>query len=331
MTTAAPSLKFLATQLDLSVSTVARALRKDPAISATTRERVMAAAAAAGYRPSRIARALVSGRTGQIGVHLAQANGIATDIALRLERLAAAEGFATMLSTAAVAPAGWFTDGEIVIGDLTEAQERALAGSPLVTTSAHASADCVDVDLASPTSEAVRRLGAHGCRSLWYCTAGETAHDPRVRAYHEAMASIGAEPRVITASGRTRAAGRAAIAAALGAGEAPDAILCLSDELAIGADRALCEAGARDTQVVGCDGLEELVYRERALGTIVQPVEALCAAAWAALRKRMADPHQPQQRIALVARLELRSARSALSPEQLLAAAAAATEDATAG
>jgi DNA-binding LacI/PurR family transcriptional regulator len=330
MTTAAPSLKILAAQLDLSVSTVARALRKDPAISATTRERVMAAAAAAGYRPSRIARALVSGRTGQVGIHLAICDGASTDIALRLERLAAADGFATMLSTAAVAPAGWFTDGEIVIGTLSTEQERALSGSPLVTTAAHATADCIEVDFASPTAEAVRRLVALGCRTLWYCAAAEATDDARLRAYHAAMAATGMAPRAISAGGRTRAAGRAAIAAALAADAAPDAILCLTDELAVGADRALVDAGAGATQVVGCDGLEELVYRDRPLSTIVQPVEALCAAAWAALRRRMADPRQPQQRIALAARLELRAARAALSPEQLLAAAVVVTEDAAA-
>ncbi len=147
---------------------------------------------------------------------------------------------------------------------------------------------------------------------------------------HEAMAAAGMAPRVISAGGRTRAAGRAAIAAALAADAAPDAILCITDELAVGAGRAQVDAGARATQVVGCDGLEELVYRDRPLSTIVQPVEALCASAWAALRRRMADPRQPQQRVALAARLELRTARAALSPEQLLAAAAVATEDAAA-
>jgi LacI family transcriptional regulator len=64
------TLKDLAAELELSVATVSRALAGSDRIAAATRERVAAAAHAAGYVPNRAARALVSGRSGFAGLVL---------------------------------------------------------------------------------------------------------------------------------------------------------------------------------------------------------------------------------------------------------------------
>jgi LacI family transcriptional regulator len=60
MTTSTPTLKELARRLELSVGTVSMALRGDGRIRAATRERVRAAALAAGYLPNRAAAELAS-------------------------------------------------------------------------------------------------------------------------------------------------------------------------------------------------------------------------------------------------------------------------------
>ena len=61
-------LRSLATELGLSQSTISRALRSHPGIPETTRQRVVAAAEAAGYRPNARARSLAIGRTEAIGL-----------------------------------------------------------------------------------------------------------------------------------------------------------------------------------------------------------------------------------------------------------------------
>jgi len=62
------SLKILAKNLGISETTVSRALNGYPEVSERTRERVMAAAQLAGYRPNPVARSLASGRTNVVGI-----------------------------------------------------------------------------------------------------------------------------------------------------------------------------------------------------------------------------------------------------------------------
>ncbi len=64
------TLKDLAGRLGISVATASRALAGHERISLKTRERVVAAAREIGYAPNRAARALVSGRTGFVGLVL---------------------------------------------------------------------------------------------------------------------------------------------------------------------------------------------------------------------------------------------------------------------
>lgn len=67
---AAKTLKELASKLDVSITTVSRALAGHEAIALKTRERVLQAAREFGYVPNTAARALVSGRSGFIGLVL---------------------------------------------------------------------------------------------------------------------------------------------------------------------------------------------------------------------------------------------------------------------
>ncbi|PRC95186.1 Transcriptional regulator [Solimicrobium silvestre] len=62
------NLKNLAKNLGISETTVSRALNGYPEVSERTRERVLAAAQLAGYRPNPVARSLASGRTNVIGI-----------------------------------------------------------------------------------------------------------------------------------------------------------------------------------------------------------------------------------------------------------------------
>lgn len=64
------TLKDLATRLEISVATVSRALAGHQRIALATRERVAKAAREIGYVPNSAARALVSGRSGFVGLTL---------------------------------------------------------------------------------------------------------------------------------------------------------------------------------------------------------------------------------------------------------------------
>jgi DNA-binding LacI/PurR family transcriptional regulator len=64
-------LRELAAQLGLSMTTVSRALNGYPEVSAKTRERVVAAAEAVGYRANAVARRLATGRSDAVALVLA--------------------------------------------------------------------------------------------------------------------------------------------------------------------------------------------------------------------------------------------------------------------
>jgi LacI family transcriptional regulator len=65
---APPTIIDLAKKLDISATTVWRALNNSPRVSAKTRKRVLAAAERMNYRPSLVAQTLLRGRTQTVGV-----------------------------------------------------------------------------------------------------------------------------------------------------------------------------------------------------------------------------------------------------------------------
>jgi len=81
-------------------------------------------------------------------------------------------------------------------------------------------------------------------------------------------------------------AGRKAVEAFLDAGLAFDAVVCLNDHMAIGAQQALRERGIRvpeDVSVTGFDDIEEAPWVSPPLTTVRQPLEALATGALTSL------------------------------------------------
>src|SRR5690606_5795353 len=70
MSSRVKTLKELASRLDVSITTVSRALAGHEQIALKTRQRVAEAAREYGYVPNTAARALVSGRSGFVGLVL---------------------------------------------------------------------------------------------------------------------------------------------------------------------------------------------------------------------------------------------------------------------
>lgn len=74
------NLKELAKFLNLSQTTVSRALNGYPEVNERTRQRVLQAVQATGYRPNRAAQRLATGKAGSIGVIMPSAPGRDTDL-----------------------------------------------------------------------------------------------------------------------------------------------------------------------------------------------------------------------------------------------------------
>lgn len=74
------NLKQLSQLLGLSQTTVSRALNGYPEVNAETRQRVLDAVRETGYRPNRAAQRLATGRAGSIGLVMPTADGIDSDV-----------------------------------------------------------------------------------------------------------------------------------------------------------------------------------------------------------------------------------------------------------
>lgn len=74
------NLKQLSQLLDLSQTTVSRALNGYPEVSAATRERVLKAVKETGYRPNKAAQRLATGKAGSIGLVMPTAAGHYSDV-----------------------------------------------------------------------------------------------------------------------------------------------------------------------------------------------------------------------------------------------------------
>ncbi|MBF6214000.1 LacI family DNA-binding transcriptional regulator [Nocardia puris] len=94
-----PTIVDIAARVGVSKSLVSLALRGDEGVSDATRARIVQAADELGYRSNSLARALVRGRTGQIGVLVTDLrNPYHTEVALGVETAAEAVGLETFLA-----------------------------------------------------------------------------------------------------------------------------------------------------------------------------------------------------------------------------------------
>jgi LacI family transcriptional regulator len=312
------TLRALADQLKLSVATVSRALDGYPDVAAATRERVRAAADAAGYRPNAAARRLRRGRTDVVAVVLPADPGCIGE-PLYLELFAVlgarlAEAGLDLIVQAARPGAEEDrlyrrlieerrADGVLVVRTRRHdprVERLAAAGLPFVAMGRTESA-ChafVDGDGEAGFRAAVARLAALGHRGIAHVAAPPDlmfAH-LRARGWRAGLRDAGATGDSATGS-PDEAGGHAAARALLPA--RPTALLCATDRMAIGAMRAVRQAGLRpgtDIAIIGHDDIPAAAWADPPLATLVLPIADTAGRLADALLARIggADPRDWQ-------------------------------------
>lgn len=122
--------------------------------------------------------------------------------------------------------------------------------------------------------------------------------EARTRGYLTALdgAGIARRPEALLPVGDFRMPdGARAVTAALRAGARPDALLCLNDQLALGALRALYEAGLRvpeDVAVIGFDDVEGGRFSVPTLSTVAPDKAAVARVAVELLHRRIEEAAQ---------------------------------------
>jgi LacI family transcriptional regulator len=297
------TIKDLAGQLDLSVSTVSKALNDYPHVAEETRQRVLAKADELGYRPSITARGLQAQRTHLIAYSW---------------RFLPPEQFSPILNrfidvmgSAAVA-AGYHLLAFPTSSDQAEldayqelVRTRRVDGIVLSATSENDSRVAylsevdfpfvafgragagwdypwVDVDGRAGLGMAMDHLVQLGHRRIGFIAwpPGSLSGEYRYFGYIAALdrASLPVDPALVVRAEHAEPAGRHALASLLDlpAAQRPTAVVAISDLLAIGAMNEAQDRGlvvGRDLSIVGFDDDPMVKYLRPPLTTIRQPID----------------------------------------------------------
>lgn len=332
-------LKDVAERAGVSVKTVSNVVNGYQHVRPDTRARVEEALAALEYQPNLSARNLRRGRTGLIALAVPELD-IPYFAELARHVVAAA---ATREWTVLVDQTGGSIEQErMVASGIRDHLIDGLIFSPLALTGTdiarvsdrtpmvllgerveHGPADHVAIDNVAAARDATAHLAALGRRRIAAIGAQRTAEGVtarlRLAGYRAALADAGLpfdDALVAPARHWHRAEGAEAMRALLAAGPRPDAVFCFNDTLALGALRALHEAGLRvpdDVAVVGFDGIEDGRFCVPTLTTIEPDKAAIARIAVDLLAARLAtsDGPPPQERtVAYTLRIGESSARA---------------------
>lgn len=295
------TVKDLARDLGMSVSTVSRAFYPDAVIAEATRKLVLQRAGEIGYRPNPFAQSLITKRTQIVGMVVSDlTNPFYPEVMTKLTSLLQKQGMNVMLASADQADGideavdlllTYQPDIMIVLATnlQSHARERCeAAGAPVIFFN-RLSADGLGFGVSCDNVEGGRMAADHladlGHRRLLYVSAfpGASTNVERRQGFCEQAAIRGLDaPEVIEAGRFSYEAGYEAGLKVRRLPVRPDGVLCANDIVAIGFIEGVQEGvGLRvpqDISVIGYDDIAMAAWPSHKLTTIAQPLEEMMAA-----------------------------------------------------
>lgn len=264
-----------------SKATVSRAFASPAQVTEKAREKVYAAAQTLGYTPDAIARAMVRGRTDNIGFIIYEKqypvvlNPFYSPIFEAVLQTSAQKGFSLFISSDRDVrlPNGQVSikkqmDGVIVAGqtDTQTVMDLRRQGIPVVLLNSIVDLDdqlCITTDQYGGAVQAMRHLAQRGHTRIGL-VAGEFSpyvYGARYNAYVDVLRENGraVDFRFVHTIEPTVEAAQRCVGAMLGLEDRPTALFCTNDTIAIGAMKAVLRAGLRipeDVAIVGFDDSE---------------------------------------------------------------------------
>ena len=272
---------------DVSTATVSRALNGGK-VSGRALRRVEAAVRALGYQRNTLARGLVTGKTGGVGVSVPDVLGpLYAQMARGIEDVLTPLGMQYTLVTSSrdrareVAATRFLlehqVDGLILIGSELDADDLgALVGDrPAVLVQREgdvAAYPTLSLDNAQGVQAALTHLFGQGHRRIAHIAGVRRDGEARRAAYESVLRAAGLEP--LTLPSDSTEAGGVAAGEALAAYGDVTAVLCSNDRVALGLYHALRGRGVQvpdEVSVVGFDDLPWGEYLAPPLTTVRQP------------------------------------------------------------
>lgn len=309
----------------VSPRTVSNVVNGYEHVSDKVRARVLAAIDELEYRPNLLARNLRTGRTHMLALIIPEIDvPYFSELARDVIDVAAEAGYRVMIDQTAH---DHERERELLVGNDRNMLFDGILFSPLVTQSEisemdqattlplvllgehsfNGRFDHIAIDNERAAHDATKHLIDRGRRRI--AAIGdqplEDYQTPRQRTagYLSALADAGVapDPALIVAAARYhRVDGYEAAARLLARAERPDAIFCYSDLLAMGAMRAVRDAGLRipeDVAIVGIDDIEEGRFANPSLTTVSIDKGHIAAASVHRLIERIDSPDLPAVQI----------------------------------
>lgn len=323
-----PTIKDVAARAGVSRQTVSRVINDKGEVSEATRARVLAAIRELGYRPNAVARSMVAGRTRTLGcvspnltdytlaniIEGAQAEARRLGYFV-LTGSAPGEGDVEALLEEMIHRR---VDGLLVLNPYADARyqdflpliERGTAVVYLNNTPRQEPVSSVRCDDYEGGYRATRHLLDLGHTSIATIVGpqNEECAVDRLNGYRQALteAGISFDPALRADGDWSATSGYRAGQQMLATAPPLTAIVSQNDQMAVGAIRALCEAGRRipgDVSIIGFDDIPLASYFDPPLTTFRQPMQESGRQAVQLLIAQIEDPHRPPEQILLHARL----------------------------
>jgi DNA-binding LacI/PurR family transcriptional regulator len=324
-----PSMRDVARVAGLSLQTVSRVANGEPNVNADTRDRVLGVMRDLGYRPNLAARAMRRGSFKTIGIVYQGLHAVGTRRTVEaVSEYAALKGYATTLMPIAaatgLATSGAFTRLEEMAVDVLvmivtsqieyDSKVQFPIGVPAILVGPQSTPEvsALDSDQAGGTTAAVRHLLDAGHRTVHHISGarGSFFAARREEIWRRLLEDEGRPVPATLVGDWTARSGYQAVRRMLETtppAERPTAIFAANDQMALGAYRALGEAGLRiprDVSIVGFDDIEEAADFSPPLTTIAQDWDLLGREALRVARESLAGA--PPQEVLLPTRLVVR-------------------------
>ena len=296
----AVTMREVARQAGVSVATVSRVFNASGPVGEATREQVLQTAGRLRYVPNGTARSLTTSTTETVGVLLPNLYGdFYSELIRGAESAARAARYHVLLTSvhdgpdefvAALRTLAGRVDGLVVMSPDLGAdtlRKNLPAGLPAVVLGAavdgHAA---VEIDNAAGAAAMTGHLVGLGHRRIAHLAGPEGNADAEARraGYLAALAEAGldADPALVLGGAFTEASGYAAVGPFLALADRPTALFAANDAMAIGALRALREAGLdvpADVALAGFDDVPVARYVTPALTSVHVPIDEMGARA----------------------------------------------------
>jgi LacI family transcriptional regulator len=332
---------MIADHLGLSAAAVSRVLNGAPAaksIPKTTQDKILAAAKHFNYRPNVLARSLRRGHSLTVGVLVPEVSeGYATLVLAGLEQALLQAGYFFYLIS-------HHHRQHVIDQSQTMLAERSVDGIVAIDTPLQGDLQLPTVTVSCPielegvtnitlnqqrgAELAIDHLVGLGHRRIAVIKGQAFSSDtePRWQAIRHAAvrAKVPIDARLVSqleGDAPTHEPGYFATQSLLSANEAFTALFAFNDISAIGAIRALHEAGLRvpqDVSVVGFDDVQSAAFQNPGLTTVRQPLRTMGMLAGESILRQIAAPaeHPPLKQIVVDPELVVRGSTAPAAPRR---------------